>query len=358
MLCPAIYLLILVHIDSIVPIYLNRYPEHDTLRMVQSKSILEKTITAVREPHRAAYKLRELAGAPFANLHTRVATSDLPSQYEQLQTLRQQDEFLLIVLDACRYDMFAEIASEYLTFGQLKPVKSEGRNTFEYVAHCWPDEYDDTEYISAATPVNSDSRNKYERDTLRLYNGYVPSEHLSNIRDVWRESWNENIGITPPAPVTDAALESDSQRVVAHYFQPHAPFIGRQSLLGHANNSNSSPMEGEAVDAPVWQRAKWGDLTRAQLKAVYKSNLHRALRDVRRLVEETTIENIAIMGDHGEALGEYGIYAHPPIEHPKTRKIPWGIVDGVTKYPESDESSSSDASRGDVETRLSDLGYL
>ena len=326
--------------------------------MVRSKSTLEMAVTALREPHRAEYKIRELAGAPFAQLHTRLTTSDLPSQYTQLQALRHHDEYLLIVLDACRYDMFVDIAPEYLTFEQLKPVKSEGRNTFEYVAHCWPDEYDDVAYISAATPVNSDSRDKYERDTLRLYNGYVPSEHLSHIRDVWRESWNENIGITPPTPVTDAALDTDSQRVVAHYFQPHAPFIGRQSLLGHANNANSSPMEGEAVDAPVWQRAKWGDVTRAQLKAVYKSNLHRVLRDVCRLVEGTTIENVAIMGDHGEALGKYGIYAHPPLEHPNTRKIPWGIVRGVTDYPDSNERSPTDVSGVDVESRLSDLGYL
>ncbi|WP_458190911.1 hypothetical protein [Haladaptatus sp. NG-WS-4] len=326
--------------------------------MAQSKSTLEMAVTALREPHRAAYKIRELAGSPFAQLHTRFATSDLESQYRQLEVLRQHDEYLLIVLDACRYDMFVDIAPEYLTFDQVKPIRSEGRNTFEYVAQCWPDEYDDVAYISAATPVNSDSRDKYERDTLRLYDGYVPSEHLPNIRDVWRESWNESIGITPPAAVTHAALDTDSQRVVAHYFQPHAPFIGRQSLLGHADNANSSPMEGEAVDAPVWQRAKWGDLTRAQLKAVYKSNLHRVLRDVCRLVEETTIENIAIMGDHGEALGEYGIYAHPPLEHPKTRQVPWGIVSGVAEYPDSRESSSPDTSGGNVESRLSDLGYI
>lgn len=324
--------------------------------MSNSKSLLKKAKTAFREPYRAKSKLREWAGSLPAALHSRLVTADLPRQYTGLQSLRQKEEFLLVVLDACRYDIFAEIAPEYLEFERLGPVQSEGHNTFEYVARCWPDEYSDVQYISAATPVNSDPRSAYDEDTLAtLYNNYVPSEHLPNLRDVWNESWDESIGITPPAPVTDAALEAEGRRVVAHYFQPHAPYIGRQSLLGHADDENSSPRQGEAVDAPVWQRAKWGDVTREQLRTAYKSNLRRALREVCRLVEETDIEHIVVMGDHGEALGEYNIYAHPPLEHPHTRRIPWGVVSGVKRYPDHDTAATTDAS---VESRLEDLGYI
>jgi hypothetical protein len=310
---------------------------------------------ALREPHRAKSKLREWVGTPPAYAHAHVLMSDLPRQYAGLKALRQKEEFLLVVLDACRYDVFADVAPEYLEFARLDPIRSEGHNTFEYVARCWPDEYDDIEYISAATPVNSDARDAYDADTLdALYGRYVPAEHLS-IRDVWNESWDQSIGITPPAPVTDAALATDGRRVVAHYFQPHAPYIGRQSLLGHADDENSRPRQGEAVDAPVWQRVKWGDVTRAQLRAAYESNLRRALREVCRLVEETDIERIVVMGDHGEAFGEYGIYAHPPVEHPHTRRVPWGVVTGVREYPDRETTETTDAS---VESRLEDLGYI
>lgn len=311
---------------------------------------------AIRNPHRARDKIRQWIGTPPAYVHTRVATSELARQYDRLRALRRNDEYLLVVLDACRYDIFADIATEYLSFEQLEPIRSEGHNTFEYVARCWPDEYDDVAYISAATPVNSDPRSEYNDDILTsLYAGYVPSEHLTNIRDVWQESWDQSIGITPPGPVTNATLETDCRRVVAHYFQPHAPYIGRQSLLGHANDEDSRPREGEAVDAPVWQRVKWGDVTRTQLRKAYESNLRRALREVYRLVEETDIERIVVMGDHGEALGEYGIYAHPTLEHPHTRRVPWGVVSGVKHYPDRETSETTDAS---VESRLTDLGYL
>ncbi|WP_266081598.1 alkaline phosphatase family protein [Haladaptatus caseinilyticus] len=311
---------------------------------------------AVKSPEKATYKIKEFIGSIPAGIHSNWKTKDLAGQGERVRLLRQEEEYLLIVLDACRYDFFKNIAPEYLTFDSIEPVRSEGRNTFEYVSRCWSGEYEDVEYISAATPVNSDSRSEYDQDTLsQLYGGYVPSEHISNIRDVWRESWDESIGITPPKAVTDAALETDKNRLVAHYFQPHAPFIGRQSLLGHTNDESSRPWEGEPVDVPVWQQVKFGDLTQEELRAVYESNLHRALREVRRLVIETEIENIVIMGDHGEALGEYWAYEHPRIEHPYIRTVPWAVVKGVCDYPDSSDQGESDSS---VTSRLEDLGYL
>jgi hypothetical protein len=310
---------------------------------------------AVRNPERAYYKVRESVGAVPARFHSEIG-DDRPPQADRIEALRTGEEYLLVVLDACRYDVFADVAPEYLSFDSLEPVRSAGHNTFEYVSRCWPDTYEDVEYVSAATPVNSDSREAYEEETLAsLYGGYVPAEHIPNIRDVWRESWDESIGITPPSAVTDAAVEADGRRVVAHYFQPHAPYIGRQSLLGHVEGADARPNEGEPVDAPVWSRAKAGDVSRSELRAAYESNLRRALREVRRLVAETDVDRIAVVGDHGEALGEYGIFGHPSIEHPYIRTVPWGVVDGVPEYPDRDVA---DIGTTDVESRLADLGYL
>ncbi|WP_129115511.1 hypothetical protein [Halegenticoccus tardaugens] len=311
---------------------------------------------AAENPQKAVYKIKESIGAVPAEVHTKWKTDGLPRQAKKVQALRQEQEYLLIVLDACRYDIFSSIAPEYLTFKSLESVRSEGRNTFEYVSKCWNGTYEDVEYISAATPVNSDPREDYDNDTLsQLYQGYVPSEHINKIRDVWRESWDESIGITPPEAVTDATLEISGQKAVAHYFQPHAPYIGRQSLLGHTNDDSSRPWEGEPVDVPVWEQVKFGDLSRKELRAVYESNLHRVLREVRRLVDETKIETIVVMGDHGEALGEYWAYEHPRIEHPYIRMVPWGVVNGVSEYPDKDDHETTNS---DVTSRLEDLGYL
>jgi hypothetical protein len=319
-------------------------------------------LKAATNPHKAAYKLGEKAASPLASVHTHLRTRKLRTQRNCLQELRRNDEYLLIVLDACRYDAFESVAPEYLTFDSTEPVRSAGRNTFEYVSRCWPDTYDDVTYVSAATPVNGDPRSSYDGEVLReQYGGYVPVEHIRGIRDVWRESWDESIGITPPEPVTDAALEADGDRLVVHYFQPHAPYVGRQPLLGHTNDEDSRPNEGEAVDAPVWSRARYGDLSRTELRRVYVSSLRRVLRAVRRLVAETSIETIAVMGDHGEALGEYGIYGHPDLDHPDVRTVPWAVVEGIRRDPGTDVVGAADATdttdRG-VTERLEDLGYL
>lgn len=313
-------------------------------------------VKVARNPYKAVYRINQEVTRLPAYVHTRLRTRELRDQFDRLRSLRRRDEYLLVVLDACRYDVFADVAPEYLTFETIEAVQSAGRNTFEYVSRCWPDRYDNVAYLSAATPINSNRREEYDHGTVsQLYGGYVPSEHLPHIRDVWSESWDESIGITPPGPVTDAALESDSRRVVAHYFQPHAPYIGRRSLLGHANDEDSRPLEGEAVDVPVWERVKYGDVSRARLRAVYESNLRRALREVARLVEATDIDTVAVMGDHGEALGEYGMYAHPQVDHPQIRTVPWGVVDGMNSYPDSSDGETTASS---VESRLTDLGYL
>jgi len=318
------------------------------------------SLKAMRNPNRAAYKLRKETVGPLASVRTHFRTRSLRKQKNCLQKLRSNDEYLLIVLDACRYDAFESVASEYLTFRSLEPVRSAGRNTFEYVSRCWPDTYNDVTYVSAATPVNSDPRSAYDDDVLKgQYGGYVPAEHIQGIQDVWRESWDESIGITPPEPVTDAAFEANGRRIVAHYFQPHAPYIGRQSLLGHTNDKDSRPNEGEPPDAPVWSQVRYGDVSRHELRRVYVSSLRRVLRSIRRLVAETSIETIVVMGDHGEALGEYGIYGHPDIDHPDVRVVPWGVIEGIRCDPDTDAPNTDPigATGRSVEEQLEQLGY-
>jgi len=306
------------------------------------------------------HKLRELVlGAPPAYVQTRLRTRELSRQYARLHALREREEFLLIILDACRYDAFKNIAPEYLTFERAERLESEGLNTFQYVSNCWPDIYPDVEYVSAATPVNSETESDYNEYVLdNFYGGYVPADHLPNIHDLWHEFWDPRIGSVPPEAVTDAALDTEGGRVVAHYSQPHIPYIGRQSLLGHADNEHSRPLEGEPIGAPIMERVRSGDVSHERLRQVYASNLRRALREVRRLVAETDIETIVVTGDHGEALGEYGIYGHPSIEHPHVRVVPWAVVDDVACYPEREQGENHSTADASVEARLAELGYL
>lgn len=321
--------------------------------------------TAVREPEKippfVRSRARRLVEQPRRRLATRRRTQGLLAQRRLLDEVRATDEWLVIVLDACRFDALQAVWSDWF-HGHLHPACSAGRDTFEYVRLCWPDEYD-VAYCSGATPINS-HQISYDLDGFNdLYDGYQPREHISEIVDVWATGWDESLGTCPPWSVTDAALERrDASHLVAHYFQPHAPYIGDDQLLGNTGGPDARPFEGNPVDEPIWSRVRYGDVSDAELRAAYRSNLEVALREVARLIDQVDHDLVAILGDHGEALGEYGVYSHPRLEHPHIRRVPFGRVTGLTNYA---REQITDAERGrdqstpaGVEERLTELGYL
>ncbi|PSP90561.1 hypothetical protein BRC90_01230 [Halobacteriales archaeon QS_4_69_34] len=81
-----------------------------------------------------------------------------------------------------------------------------------------------------------------------------------------------------------------------------------------------------------------------------------------KLVEEAPHDTVVIMGDHGEALGEYWTYAHPRKDHPYVLTAPWMEVTGVEAdwrsrltVPDVDQSTATEDSS--VAARLRELGY-
>lgn len=328
-------------------------------------SITDKAQTAISDPSKVPpfirRKTRQTVGAPFAMAHSRLRTRGLPAQKDRLDGLRREDSWLLIVLDACRYDMFVQQFPEVFE-GRCEPVRSAGHDTFEYVSRCWSDQYPETTYVSGAVPVNSRAKRFDAAHFNDLYGGYVPAGHIGEIVDVWADEWDESLGICPPEAVVDRAMDRlDEDQLVAHVFQPHAPYIGDTQLLGHVGNEHARPGDGDPVDAPIWKAVRRGEVTDAQLAQAYRSNLRRAIRAVARLVEAADHDRIVIMGDHGEALGEWGLYCHPRIDHPHIRTVPWLEVEGVRIPATTDhgpDPTAEAATNAAVEQRLAELGYL
>lgn len=331
--------------------------------------LLGKARTAVRDPSKVppyiATHIGDRLQVTAASIHMRAAVAGLPRQKDLLDELRSGGEYLLIVLDACRADEFVRVAPRFFE-GENQTLKSEGHDTFEYVSRCWPDRHDAT-YVSGAVPVSN--RDCVEFDDVRLqrlYRGFVPEEHIKEIVDVWESDWAPDLGTVPPEAVTSHALErADEPQLVAHYFQPHAPYIGETKILGHTNDESCRPGDGEPVDKPIWDQVKQGRITDAELHRAYRDNLRRALGPVCALIDEVDHDRIIIMGDHGEALGEYGIYSHPRISHPHIRRIPWLEVQGLTRTGKDAAQNSKTLDRSStavtdesVATRLEQLGYL
>lgn len=291
-------------------------------------STLQKLQTAITEPSRIAPYLRHQLQSVRCGWATRRRAGHLLDQRELIDARRQADEWLLVILDACRYDEFARVyqsvAPSDEAVGKPFRVRSAGRDTFEYVAEVWDGQYPDVTYISGATPVNSVDIEYEDRGLRDLANGYLPTEHIGEIVDVWNDGWDDSLGTVPPAAVTDAAIERDADEMVVHYYQPHTPYIGEPQLLGHTGPGDGEAFTGEPTDKPIWERAKAGAIHPHNLRAAYRGNLKLVCSEVRRLLFALDHDLAIVTADHGEALGEFGIYGHPrDVQHPHVRVVPW-----------------------------------
>ncbi len=133
----------------------------------------------------------------------------------------------LIILDACRYDIFSEIYCEYLS-GQLKKVKSAGSCTLEWLKKTWGGRnYKNVVYISANPYCNSSE--------VKIF-GFRAKDHFHKIIDVWDFGWDTEVNTVRPETVlreTKRALEQyPSKKFVIHYAQPHPPFLKGYELQG------------------------------------------------------------------------------------------------------------------------------
>jgi hypothetical protein len=292
----------------------------------------------------------------WAHATAGVHASQLPAQNRLLNDLRDSNQYALIVLDALRYDYAREILPMYLN-GTLTCAWSAAHDTFQYGNRCWGDRvYDEVTYVSGAVPLNSEETEFDNEHFNRLYGDFVPRDNLPGLIDAWKDCWDTSLGTVPADALTDYARDyQDADQLVVHYFQPHAPYIGREGLLGHTDSTDAEPNTGEPVDKPLWDSIKEGETTVNRLQAAYRANVHVAAREAARFIQSLDDRRVVVMADHGELLADYGTDAvsHPRVPYPEIRRVPWFEVDSITTGPQTRERGGSDS----VADRLEALGY-
>ncbi|APW97052.1 hypothetical protein CHINAEXTREME_04375 [Halobiforma lacisalsi AJ5] len=259
----------------------------------------------------------------------------------------ERDWDVLIILDACRVDLLRSVADEYafLEDAEIERMESVGSMSKEWMAKTFTDEYDDE--VANTTYVTSNVFSE------RILSG----DRFGDLDEVWRYGWDDEHDTVPPRPVTDrairAARETDPDRLIVHYVQPHHPFLGLDAGF------DAEPF-GPALSDTVVDALRKDKIDFETFWAAYQDNLRRALEDVELLLENVDADRVAITADHGDALGEWGIYDHPVgCLHPSVRTVPWvttSATDRETHEPDSDlEKRTADS---DVEQRLQALGYV
>jgi len=264
----------------------------------------------------------------------------------------------LLLLDACRYDLFEKTATELP--GNLSSRTSHDSATPGYIAENFAGgEFHDIVYVTSNPYVNTK----------------LPDDTFHEVVSVWRDGWDDDLGVVPPSAMLEATLSAvekyENKRILAHFSQPHVPFVG-EVRLGERNVSsireealgNERPDPDDREPTPFEQLAR-GDVNREAVWDAYQSNLEYVLPIVEEMLESLGGRTV-VTSDHGNALGEFAtpfpvrVYGHPRgIRIPSLVTVPWHVYETGPR-PETREDPPTQrcsTTEDEVTERLRSLGY-
>lgn len=253
----------------------------------------------------------------------------------------KQDWDNLVILDACRYDVFKQVNSME---GKLTMVKSRGSHTGEFMRQNFGDDtFPDTVYVSA---------NPNPAEVGAAFHAIIP---------LWEEGWDEDLQTVLPDTVTKTALEAadkhPNKRLIIHFLQPHYPWIGpegRRYMEKYGYRPQTQPDN-------VWMRLRRGEVPKDEVWEMYKENLEVTLPYIESLTKRLTGKTV-VTADHGNAFGEWDVYGHPAATYIEPLiRVPWFVIPNrkrkkITEGSATEMMSSYQDSVSD--DQLEALGYI
>jgi len=258
----------------------------------------------------------------------------------------EEDWDTLVVLDACRYDIFEQ---RHALPGRLDRRESRASDTEEFLrANFGGRALHDVVYVTGNPQL-------FRKDI---------DTSLHAVKNVWREDgWDDRYRTVLPEKMTEwtleAAREFPYKRLVVHYMQPHYPFIGGTGREHFENGSLA-----------FWNRVESGEIDASDhvLELAYRENLDIVLPHVEELLAELDGKTV-VTADHGQMLGERAgvlprrYYGHPGgVYHENLVAVPWLVHETGSRretYPEPPVTSApGPGDERTAERRLRDLGYV
>jgi len=235
----------------------------------------------------------------------------------------------LVILDSCRYDVYEELNT---IKGKLESRLSRGSSSEEFLVenfrrHPFRSDFKDIVYVAANPYVSL----------------LVPDKFLEIYR-VWDYGWDNDSNTVSPRSVVEDALRArmtyPDKRLIAHFLQPHEPFLGARFAQGTGiREHRKSALKNIAVppqlrDLTPWDLLERGELDRKQVWSAYRDNLATVLMYVKDLIAMLPGRSV-VTSDHGNLFGErphilypFREFGHPSRMYVKQLVIvPWLIVD-------------------------------
>ena len=250
----------------------------------------------------------------------------------------ESDWDICLVLDACRWDLVPEVDRDYLTDDRAYSVASSSGEWIPKTLH--GRDNSDVAYVTA---------NPYSKMLL-------DETDFFSLDEVWEYGFDDDVRTIPADVVTDQAIrawEQGPEKMVVHYMQPHHPFVPKPMDEGLPRQDfDSQPWDN------VWHKLRKGEVDRDEVWEGYVANLDYVLDHVETLLENTSGE-VLITADHGNLLGEWGMYSHPDwVPLPSLKRVPWikTQAQNTGDYEPEDHSIRSGEST-DRSDQLEALGY-
>lgn len=268
----------------------------------------------------------------------------------------EEDWDTLVLLDACRYDMFK---STNEISGDLSTRTSKGSSTIEWLRGNF-----DGRNLRDTIYITSNPQLERNRDSI--------SVNLYKTINVWLEDgWDEDTGTVRAETLTKRAIDVHNthpqKRIIVHYMQPHYPFVESETEfdknhLNQINNANDSTSGENIWNQKFMNRTSVSD---EYLWSIYYDNLKYVLESVSELLDNIN-GKIIITSDHGNYVGERAFpipiheYGHPRgiYDEPLIR-IPWLVhINGQRRSIKTGTPETTSQIESEVAiSRLKDLGY-
>lgn len=271
-----------------------------------------------------------------------------------------------VVADAARLDLMRTAIDEYAALPdgeEVRGVWSNASCSMDWIDRTFNDHPADaarTGYVTA-NPFTA-------HDAAGVPSADLAEPRVGHLRRLYDSDWQETEGCmtVPPATVTDHAIDAwrrrddlGIDRLVVHYMQPHEPFRARPEWGGgdHALLEDMVTGDADHAGASIYPQVRRGEVPLSLFKSVYLDNHHWVLEDIADRLVDNIAGDIAITADHGNALGEWGAWHHPPaMVAPPVRRVPWATVTGT-----DEETVTPDLRAGGIDAstkgQLEALGY-
>jgi hypothetical protein len=233
------------------------------------------------------------------------------------RALLKRRRFLLIVLDDTRYDAFARVYDKYL-HGLLIKAKVPPPNTYSWLPRVFQHpELNKVRIFYASIGIESHN--------IRI-GDFVPRGREIKVIPI-KPNKARHLRTVLPSEINDVVMDMGlNGRDIVWYAQPHFPWIIDEELSLMV--MRDALIHDYLPPDTIRRRLKANSVPRLRIVNAYYANLILALKYVKELIDHVldqgvNYEEIVVTSDHGEMLGELGLYLHQEYDLPQLTIVPW-----------------------------------